>query len=302
MHGIGGHDLTGDLHGSEKSAEFGNLVGFLVHVLLGHDDPPVLEEGCEGVDLLAPLGLRGSPDRLAVDGQNRDLSAETALRKDLFEPAREDTIDLLDVDRLKCAPEGGFGGSDQDLCFRMPPEPQSLLEGVRKIGGPFGHGACMADAGENGAHESGDKGDLGMSDSPPLPGVRSPGEIVHEMLNVSFSKGLDGHAGLLCLENGKVVGGREKAKRILSQGTDEDAFDRAVIVVAAGVSPVPLCFPQILEACGLIAGSGKAGGVDEGLDEDDGMAVSVFPVGRKPMQAEGQHLRGQVGKRKPSEE
>jgi len=171
VQGIGGHDLAFDLHRSEKSAEFGDLVGLLVHVLLGHDDPPVLEEGGEGVDLLPPLGLRGSPDRLAVDGQNRDVSAETALGEDLFEPAREDTIDLKDVDRLKGAPEGGFGGSDQDLCFRMPPEPQSLLEGVRKIGGPFGHGARMAGAGENGAHESGDKGDLGMSDPPPFPGV-----------------------------------------------------------------------------------------------------------------------------------
>jgi hypothetical protein len=116
------------------------------------------------------------------------------------------------------------------------------------------------------------------------------------MLNVSFSKGLDGHAELLCLKKGKVVGGRQKTKRILSQGTDEDALDLSMVVIPSGVSPVPPGLPQVDETGSPIAGSGKAGGVDEGLDEDDGMAVSVFPVGRKPMQAEGQHLRGQVGK------
>ena len=77
MHGIGDHDLTGDLHRGEKSAEFGDLVGLFVHVLLGNDDPPVLEEGGEEVGLLTSLGLGGSPDRLSVDGEDLHLARQS---------------------------------------------------------------------------------------------------------------------------------------------------------------------------------------------------------------------------------
>ena len=98
---------------------------------------------------------------------------------------------------------------------------------------------------------------------------------------------------------GKVVGGREKTKRILSQGLDEDALDLSVVVVSSGVSSVPFGFAKIAEAGGPVAGSQKAGGIDEGLDEQDGMAVSLFPVAGKPAHAESQDLRCQMGKTDP---
>ena len=258
-----------------------------------------MEEGGEEVDLLTSLGLRGSPDRLSVDREGLDLVCQSGLGQDPLKPARDRLLDLQDVDRLEGAPEGGLGGSDPDLCLGMLPESQALFEGVREIGGPFGHGERVAGAGEKGAHEGGDEGDMGVADPPPLPGIRHPGQIVHERLDVFFAESLDGHAGLLCLENGKVVGRRQKTKRIPPQRSDEDALDLPVVVVSSGVSSVPFGFPKILEACGLIAGSGKAGGIDEGFDEQDGMAVLDFPVGREAMQAESQDLRGQVGTTNP---
>jgi len=61
-----------------------------------------------------------------------------------------------------------------------------------------------------------------------------PGEIVHERLDVFFVESLDGHAGLLCPGNGKVLGRRQKTKRIPPQRADEDAFDGAVVAHVVG--------------------------------------------------------------------
>ena len=72
-----------------------------------------------------------------------------------------------------------------------------------------------------------------------------------------------------------------------------------MVVIPSGVSPIPPGLPQVDELCGLIARSGKARGIDEGFDKHDGMAIAVLLVGRKSMQAESHHLRGQVGEADP---
>ena len=49
-----------------------------------------------------------------------------------------------------------------------------------------------------------------MADPSPFPGVARPGQIVHEILDISFAKGLDRHAGLLCLKKGRRLSGEAR--------------------------------------------------------------------------------------------
>ena len=79
------------------------------------------------------------------------------------------------------------------------------------------------------------------------------------------------------------------------QGIDEHLLGLAVGRVAPVVACEPACAAQRLPVGGAITGTGEAGGIDESLGQQEGVAMNPLPIFGEAVQIQRQHPRGQIG-------
>jgi hypothetical protein len=79
------------------------------------------------------------------------------------------------------------------------------------------------------------------------------------------------------------------------QAVDEHLLGLAVGAVASVVTGEPARVSQRLPVGGTVTGTGEAAGIDEGLGQQQGVAVHALPIRGETAQIQRQHPRGQIG-------
>ena len=90
--------------------------------------------------------------------------------------------------------------------------------------------------------------------------------------------------------------GLQTAAGVLAERSAEAALGLVVAhVEVTGVAAGAIGLAQLGPAAGGVEGAGEVGGIDEGLNHEDGMAIAGVPVCREPGQHQAQGFGSEVG-------
>ena len=93
----------------------------------------------------------------------------------------------------------------------------------------------------------------------------------------------------------RKLGGAQQRAGTPMQGVDEHLLGLAVGAVAPVVARKPARATQRLPVGGAVTSAGEPRGIDEGLGQQQRMAVNALPITREAAQIQPQHPRGQIG-------
>jgi hypothetical protein len=90
-------------------------------------------------------------------------------------------------------------------------------------------------------------------------------------------------------------GGAQQCAGVWVQGIDEHLLGLAVGEVVAVAPREAAAAAQRLPVGGAVTGTGEARGIDEGLGQQQGVAMGVLPIPGQAPQVKRQHPRGKIG-------
>jgi len=243
-------------------------------------------DGAEDMGLLARV-LRGPPHGLAINGDARVLPSEGG------QPPAEQVVDFTGIDGIDKSVEGAAAGDEVAAPSLTTAQP--LAHRLREMLRPIRDRFIAAGAAHGGTKHDRGEGASGV----PLPlQAAGIGELHHKGQERVCLFGIQSHLRhlffLIDLSQHRAC---QDGSGLRMQTPDQDAF-RAVMlhILRIGLAK-PSGQPQLVPPGGLVTGPGKAGRIDEGFDEEQGIAVALVPIGRDPFRAERQDFRGKVGLR-----
>jgi len=290
MQGIHGDGTPSEREGTQEVLELGDLVGLFGDLLLGENEAADPKKGAEQMNGLAGF-CRTSPNGLPVDGQRFGGV------RDLLCPEGHGLFEGPGIDSDDRPMEGRPGGGNVTL----PGGRKEGAESFQKIllGGevfrPLAQRHHVGAPGQDAGDEDPEEERQGMADAFLLARVGQGVETAPQSLGAFERKCLkrDGH-GRISFQKRGVGRVPEDLRGVFGEETDPDGLGLVVAMVDAGLVPEPPGLSKAGPAGRLVAGAGKAGGIDEGLEKVDRMAVHGLPVGGKSPRRPGQGLRGQV--------
>lgn len=195
------------------------------------------------------------------------------------------------------AAEGGLAGCGVFACGGVGTDAQAAALALAQATGEGGE--VLLPARGVGQVRGGDDGQQRPQRISPNPGaiVRHGLEVLAEGLQLGGGLGgpgwgLGGHGR----QRGPQLFGLQTAARVFAKLPAEEALGLVVPhVEVTGVPAGAIGLAQLGPAAGGVKGAGEMGGIDEGLDHEDRMAVAGQPVGRESGQHQPQGFGGEVG-------
>jgi len=292
---IGADQGAAEVQITEEVLEGGDFIGF------GRDLDLAAKElgvGVQGAEEHKPLAIDfgGGAGAFAIDGQRRN----TRVLKVGAQPIVDQPVQFCRVQALEDAADGRFTGSDEFAGFAATAGAQAaelvLVEGLGEL-------ADIDEAVIARDHRGGSNGHNGghAAMAPPAiaAGVVERGQGLEQALGLFSAQRIFLRRRLSAVgrPSRRHDGSREDLAGIADQRIQEDGFGLLVelIEIQAGASPAfgHADFNPIGRA---ITGAFEPSRVHIGLDQGDGVAVAVLPVGAEALEIEAQAVGSQVGR------